>query len=149
MATNEMKKASTERSSGDRSSTERPSAERKQATASSGRQAGSRTKTVNLPFVTATFRIPEMPEVRMPEMPEMPEVRMPNRDDMDAAVQTVQPYLPSAQQAAYYGGLAAIAAIELIEWPVALAIGAGTAMVQYGQNSGSERGRGQTASARS
>lgn len=138
MATNEMKKPSTEHSSGDRSSTERPSAERKQATASSGRQAGSRTKTVNLPFVTATFRIPEVPEVRMP-----------NREDMDAAVQTVQPYLPSAQQAAYYGGLAAIAAIELIEWPVALAIGAGTAMVQYGQNSGSERGRGQTASARS
>lgn len=131
MATNETKRTSADSSSGDR----------KQASASSGRQAASRTTTVNLPFVTATFRMPEMPEVKMPE------VRMPTRGDMDAAVQTVQPYLPSAQQAAYYGGLAAIAAIELIEWPVALAIGAGTAVVQYNQNSGNERGRKQTASA--
>ncbi len=129
MATSGTSKTGTERSSGDR----------KQATASSTRQAGARTTTVNLPFVTATFRIPEMT---------LPQVRLPNRQDVDDAVQTAQPYLPSPQQAAYYGGLAALATIELIEWPVALAIGAGTAVVQYGQTGGKERSReGTTAAA--
>lgn len=122
MATSGTSKTSTERSTGDR----------KQAATSSGRQSGSRTATVDLPFVTATFRMPEMT---------LPQVRMPNRQDVDDAVQTAQPYLPSPRQAAYYGGLAALATIQLIEWPVALAIGAGTAVVQYGQSSGQSKGR--------
>jgi hypothetical protein len=36
-------------------------------------------------------------------------------------------YLPSPGQAAYFGGLAAL--LEVLEWPVALAIGAGTALM--------------------
>jgi hypothetical protein len=33
--------------------------------------------------------------------------------------------IPRPEQLAYYGGLAALAALELIDWPVALVIGAG------------------------
>lgn len=130
MATTGTSKASSERSAG---------GERKQSAASSGGRSTARTATVNLPFVTATFRKPETT---------LPAVRMPNRKDVDAAVQTMQPYLPSPQQAACYGALAALAAVELIEWPVALAIGAGTAVVQRAQSSeqrGGQRRSGQEA----
>lgn len=124
MATNGTSKTSSERSGGDR----------KQPTSSSGGRSAPRTATVNLPFVTATFRKPEIT---------LPPVRVPNRKDVDAAVQTVQPYLPSPQQAAYYGALAALATVELIEWPVALAIGAGTAVVQRAQQTGQSSGQRQ------
>ena len=33
--------------------------------------------------------------------------------------------IPHPEQLAYFGGLAALAALELIDWPVALVIGAG------------------------
>jgi hypothetical protein len=33
--------------------------------------------------------------------------------------------IPRPEQLAYFGGLAALAALELIDWPVALVIGAG------------------------
>jgi hypothetical protein len=36
-----------------------------------------------------------------------------------------QTEIPRPEQLAYYGGLAALAAIELIDWPVALVIAAG------------------------
>ncbi len=36
-----------------------------------------------------------------------------------------QTEIPRPEQLAYYGGLAALAAFELIEWPVALVIAAG------------------------
>jgi hypothetical protein len=81
-------------------------------------QRSARTATVNLPFVTATFRRPEMPQIRVP-----------GRQEVLSAAQVVQPYLPSPGQAAYFGGLAALAAFEVLEWPVALAIGAGTALM--------------------
>jgi hypothetical protein len=38
--------------------------------------------------------------------------------------------MPPPRQALYFGGLAALAAFEIIEWPVALAIGAGTALMR-------------------
>ncbi|MDQ3761716.1 MAG: hypothetical protein M3460_08445 [Actinomycetota bacterium] len=66
----------------------------------------ARTATVTLPFVTAQFR---MPEVRM-----------------DSAVRAVRSSLPTPERAAYYGGLAALAAFSVIDWPVAAAIGVGT-----------------------
>lgn len=37
--------------------------------------------------------------------------------------------LPRPDQLAFYGALAALVAVEMIEWPVALAIGAGHALV--------------------
>jgi hypothetical protein len=83
-------------------------------------QRSARTATVNLPFVTATFRKPEI---------QLPPIRVPNRQEVRSAAQAVQSYLPSPRQAAYFGGLAALAAFEVLEWPVALAIGAGTALM--------------------
>lgn len=83
-------------------------------------QRSARTATVNLPFVTATFRKPEI---------QLPHIRVPNRQEVQSVAQVVQPYLPSPGQAAYFGGLAALAALEVLEWPVALAIGAGTALM--------------------
>ncbi len=84
-------------------------------------QRGARTVTVALPFVTATFRRPEI---------NLPRVRIPNRQEMQFAAHTAQSHLPPPQQALYYGALAALAAFEIIEWPVALAIGAGTALMR-------------------
>jgi len=87
-------------------------------------QPSARTATVNLPFVTATFRRPDI---------HLPQIRVPNRQQALSAAQAVQSYLPSPRQAAYFGGLAALAAFEVLEWPVALAIGAGTALMGRSQ----------------
>ena len=78
-------------------------------------QAGSgraRTATVRLPFVTAQFRVPEV--------------------DVGSAVRVVRSSLPSPQRAAYYGGLAALAAFSVIDWPVAAVIGIGTEIARQG-----------------
>jgi hypothetical protein len=87
-------------------------------------QRSARTATVNLPFVTATFRRPDI---------HLPQIRVPYGQQALFAAQTVQSYLPSPRQAAYFGGLAALAAFEVLEWPVALAIGAGTALMGRSQ----------------
>jgi hypothetical protein len=87
-----------------------------------------RTATVNLPFVTAQFHAPDLhlPKPRQPEM--------------GAALQRARNFLPSPQQALYYGGLGLMAALELVEWPVAAAIGVGTALARRGTGAG----RGET-----
>lgn len=90
----------------------------KQATSSPSKQ-GTRTATVNLPFVTAQFRAPALHMV-------------PDRREIDGAVQTVRSHLPSPRETVYYGGLALLAAFELIEWPVAAAIAVGTAVTGRG-----------------
>jgi hypothetical protein len=36
--------------------------------------------------------------------------------------------IPRPEQLAYYGALAALAAVEIIDWPIALVIGAGHAL---------------------
>lgn len=83
-----------------------------------------RTATVNLPFVTAEFRAPE---IHLPSLP----VRAPDRGDLSHAVSAIRTRLPSPGQAAYYAGLGVLGVLELIEWPVALAIGVGTAVAQH------------------
>lgn len=42
--------------------------------------------------------------------------------------------IPRPEQLAYYGALAALAAAELIEWPIALVLGAGHALAQNQHN---------------
>jgi hypothetical protein len=101
----------------------------KQTTRSSGKQ-GTRTATVNLPFVTAQFRAPAL---------HMPHVHVPDRREIDGAVQTVRSHLPSPRETVYYGGLALLAAFELIEWPVAAAIAVGTAVTGRGEARESSR----------
>jgi hypothetical protein len=101
----------------------------KQTTRSPSKQ-GTRTATVNLPFVTAQFRAPALP---------MPHVHVPDRREIDVAVRTVRSYLPSPRETVYYGGLALLAAFELIEWPVAAAIAVGTAVTGSGETRESSR----------
>jgi hypothetical protein len=42
--------------------------------------------------------------------------------------------LPPPQHLAFYGGLAALAAVEIIEWPVAVALGIGKALADQHSN---------------
>lgn len=42
--------------------------------------------------------------------------------------------VPSRQDAIYYGGLGALTALELIEWPVTLAVAAGYALATHERN---------------
>jgi hypothetical protein len=91
-----------------------------------------RTATVNLPFVTAQFRAPDL---HLPK---------PKPQEIGAALQTARSFLPPPRQALYYGGLALMAALEVVEWPVAAAIGVGTALA--GRGGGGDRGGGGAAS---
>lgn len=45
-----------------------------------------------------------------------------------------QTEIPRPEQLAYYGGLAALAALELIDWPVALVIAAGHVLASNHHN---------------
>ena len=71
-----------------------------------------RTRTLRLPFVTAIVEIPNLPRGR----------REP--------AATVRSLLPSTEQVLFYGGVAALAAFEIIEWPVAAVVAAGTYVAQ-------------------
>ncbi|MGZ4287321.1 MAG: hypothetical protein ACXVW5_24330 [Solirubrobacteraceae bacterium] len=42
--------------------------------------------------------------------------------------------LPSRQDAIYFGGLGALTALELIEWPVTVAVAAGYALATHERN---------------
>lgn len=79
-----------------------------------GRFEGHRSATVNLPFVTAQFRVPD--------------VHAPSRDDLGAAARGARSMLPSTKSMLFFGGLAATAVVGAVEWPVAAAIGVGTAL---------------------
>jgi hypothetical protein len=68
-----------------------------------GWQCRARTTTVKLPFVTAQFREPDV--------------------DVGSVVRSS---LPTPRRALYYGGRASLAALSVIDWPVAAAIGIGT-----------------------
>lgn len=78
------------------------------------RQNGNAT-TVELPFVTAQFHTPE--------------IHLPTGKDLTSAAQTVREQLPSREQGLFYGGLAVSAAFAVIDWPVAMAIGVGHALL--------------------
>ncbi|MBB5159374.1 hypothetical protein [Saccharopolyspora phatthalungensis] len=88
------------------------------------RKAGTEGTTVNFPGVTAEFHRPDHV--------------IPTRDDLSGAAETVRGYLPSGQMLAFYGGLGALTAFSVIEWPVAAAIGAGVALAQRAGGTASE-----------
>jgi len=103
-----------------------------------GRFEGKRSATVNLPFMTAQFRVPDihMPEIRMPE------VRPPSREDLDSAGRKALSVLPPPKTLLFFGGLAATAVIGAIEWPVAAAIGIGSALASRSAVKPEPRGDG-------
>jgi hypothetical protein len=88
---------------------------------------GRRTATLNLPFVTAQFRAPEL--------------HAPSREDLGAAARGARSMLPSGKSLLFYGGLAATAVAGVIEWPVAAAIGVGTALANQGAASPAPSGQ--------
>jgi hypothetical protein len=79
---------------------------------------GRRTATLNLPFVTAQFRRPDL---------HLPDV------GAAAGAAAAKARSLSPAELAYYAGLGVLAVVELIEWPVALAVGAGTALARSGR----------------
>jgi hypothetical protein len=91
-----------------------------------GRFEGQRSATVNLPFMTAQFRAPNL--------------HTPTREDLDAAARGARSMLPSGKSLLFYGGLAATAVAGVIEWPVAAAIGIGSAMASRGAANPAPRG---------
>jgi len=83
-----------------------------------GRFEGRRSVTVDLPFVTAQFRVPDL--------------QPPSRQELGWVVQTAQSLLPSGRSLLFFGGLAATAVAGIIEWPVAAAIGISSALAAQG-----------------
>ncbi|HEY4420988.1 MAG TPA: hypothetical protein VGN22_15805 [Pseudonocardia sp.] len=88
--------------------------------------------------MTAQFRVPDihMPEIRMPE------VHPPTREDLDSAGRKALSVLPPPKTLLFFGGLAATAVIGAIEWPVAAAIGIGSALASRGEVKPEPRGNG-------
>lgn len=91
---------------------------------SGGTSSRAEATTVELPGVTAEFHRPDH--------------YVPTRDDLAGAADAVRGYLPSRSMMVYYGGLGALAALSVIEWPVAAAIGVGAAVAQRSGNARSE-----------
>jgi hypothetical protein len=82
------------------------------------RAGGARTATLTLPFVTAQFRAPDL--------------HVPSREEVGGAARGAWSMLPSGKSMLFYGGLAATAVVGVIEWPVAAAIGVGSALASRG-----------------
>lgn len=86
---------------------------------------GRRSLTIDLPLLTATVRAPQLPRVGRREVAETAGV--------------VRSLLPPPGKMLFYGGLAALAALEIIEWPVAAVVAAGTFVAE--RSRGTERDR--------
>lgn len=80
------------------------------------------TATLRLPFVTAYFHAPGLSAPKLP-----------NGHQVAEATRPVWSLLPSPKETLYFGGLAITAIAGLIEWPVAAAIGVGTALARQGR----------------
>ncbi|MFC7340399.1 hypothetical protein [Saccharopolyspora griseoalba] len=74
---------------------------------------------IPVPYVTAQLHTLQIP---FPGLP--------GRENLTSTAAAVRDQLPSRNQLLFYGGLTAAAALSVIEWPVAAAIGIGTAVVQ-------------------
>jgi hypothetical protein len=92
---------------------------------------GGRAATLTVPFVGMRLPAPQLSRPRMPHVP-VPHVPRPHRADVPVLVGVARSYLPGPKQIAFYGVLGAMAAFQVIEWPVAAAIGAGLALARRG-----------------
>ncbi|QUH02215.1 hypothetical protein HUO13_16680 [Saccharopolyspora erythraea] len=61
---------------------------------------------------------------------DQPDRCIPTRDELVFVFNIVRGYLPSPRMMAFYGGLGALAVLEVIEWPVVAAIGLGAAVAR-------------------
>ena len=88
--------------------------------------------TLNLPMLSIQVH---------PPRPHLPRV---SRQELGHAVDIARSFLPPRERLAYYGGLGALAAFGVIEWPVAAAIGAGTIIAQRARGkNGADRPAGE------
>ncbi|MDR7304417.1 hypothetical protein [Haloactinomyces albus] len=116
----QSQQSSTQRSSGtQQSSTQRSGGTRQ-------RNGHGHSTTVELPFVTARFHVPD---IQFPT----------SSQDFTSAAESVRAQLPSREHSMFYGGLALGTAFAFIEWPVALAIGVGHALLNRHQHPESPR----------
>ena len=73
----------------------------------------------------------------------MPAVKNPEQTDEGPAIKIpvagVRIPMPSGQDMLYYGGLGAMTALEMIEWPITLAVGAGYALATHERHSNGRR----------
>lgn len=74
--------------------------------------------TLELPLVTMQVRAPQI---------HLPHVSL---EEAGLVIDAARSLLPPPGRVIYYGGLGALAAIDVIEWPVAAAIGVSTAVAQ-------------------
>ena len=72
--------------------------------------------TLHLPLVTATVRPPHLPRV--------------GRRELAGAAGVLRSLLPPPEEALLFAGLGVLTLVELIEWPVAVAVAAGTVVAQ-------------------
>lgn len=103
---------------------------------SGSRSSGSSGTTVHLPFVTAQFHAPE---VHVPGREEISSAANSAVTQAGSAVSAVREQMPERDQALFYGALGGAAALSVIEWPVALAIGVGTALVSRSKSQSGAR----------
>lgn len=107
------------------------------AQSSGAQSSGSRSRqqsggsTWHLPFVTAQFHAPEM---HVPGKEQITSVANTAVEQAGSAVNTVREHMPPREHTLFYGALGGAAALSVIEWPVALAIGVGTALVNRGKS---------------
>jgi hypothetical protein len=66
---------------------------------------------------TSTLRMPQV-TMRLPKM------------SMDDAAKWMRASLPPVEELAYFAGLGLLGVLEVIEWPVVLAVGTGTVIAQ-------------------
>ncbi|MCG5214037.1 hypothetical protein [Streptosporangium sp. KLBMP 9127] len=113
--------------------------------AGDGHRAG-REFTLDLPLLSIQVRPPSVkpPHVPLPRLPHVPGV---SRRELGHAMDVARTFLPPPERIAYYGGLGALAAFGVLDWPVAAAIGAGTVIAQRGRTEqrGGTAQRGRTA----
>jgi hypothetical protein len=89
-----------------------------------------RTAHLELPGMSAEFRAPQL---RRPSVPSPRELLR--------VAGSASTFLPPPEQLLYYTGLGAAAVMGVIEWPVAIAVGAGVAVAQRSHRDDSDRGR--------
>jgi hypothetical protein len=104
------------------------------AQASDAASPSGRTATVNLPFVGTSLRVPRVraphlsaPHLPTPRLPSLPPV---GRREVGYAARSAASYLPPRRELVYYTGLGVLTALEVLEWPVAVAVAAGTAVAR-------------------
>ncbi|MFZ5850398.1 MAG: hypothetical protein ACOYY2_03255 [Actinomycetota bacterium] len=87
-----------------------------------------------------------MPRLGVPRLPMPPVPRM-TRDELARATEAVRANLPPADRLAFYSGLGLLAALQVVDWPVATAIGVGTWVARRSRNGGPRPGPGRTGGA--